>query len=357
MNDKTIYLVTGAAGFLGSNVTKQLLGRGDAVRALVLPHDKAVKYVPEEAEIVEGNLCDKESLETFFSVPEGMHSIVIHCASMVTVDPDYNPKLMDINVGGTQNIIDKCIEHEECEKLVYVSSTGAIPELSKGQRIREVSKFEAEKTVGCYSQSKALASQAVLDAVRERNLNACIVHPSGILGPDDYAISETTGTVIQIINGEMPMGLKGSFNLCDVRDLANGCIMAADKGRQGECYILGNEEVTLKELCSLLCIESGCKPLKFYLPLWLANFMAGILEKQAKKKRTKPLMTTFSVYNLARNNAFDYSKAKNELGYRVRPYAETIRDEVRWLTMAGKIKSRRAAAEVGSQKTTASSQH
>ena len=357
MHHKTMYLVTGAAGFLGSNVTKQLLERGDAVRALVLPNDPAIKYVPKEAEIVEGDLCDAKSLEDFFSLPEGARSIVIHCASMVTVNPDYNQKLMDINVGGTQNIIDKCLEHGECEKLVYVSSTGAIPELPKGQRIREISHFEPEKTVGCYSQSKALATQAVLNAARERNLNACVVHPSGILGPNDYAISETTGTLIQIINGEMPVGLEGSFNLCDVRDLANGCVMAADKGRQGECYILGNEEVTLKEICQLLCAESGCKPLKFYLPLWLANFVAGILERQAKKKGTKPLMTTFSVYNLARNNAFDYSKAREELGYSVRPYAETIRDEVRWLSVAGKIKSRSTAGSIGRRKSTASFRH
>ena len=78
-----------------------------------------------------------------------------------------------------------------------------------------------------------------------------MVHPSGILGPKDYAVSETTGTVIKIMNGEMPIGMGGSFNLCDVRDLAHGCIGAADKGRIGECYILGNKEVTLKEMCKM----------------------------------------------------------------------------------------------------------
>lgn len=86
-----------------------------------------------------------------------------------------------------------------------------------------------------------------------------MVHPSGILGPKDYAVSETTGTVIKIMNGEMPIGMGGSFNLCDVRDLAHGCIGAADKGRIGECYILGNKEVTLKEMCKMLHDASGCK--------------------------------------------------------------------------------------------------
>ena len=333
----TIYLVTGATGFLGSTVCRQLIERGESVRAFALPNDKATKFLPKEAEIFTGDLCNANSLEQFFIIPDEMKSIVIHCASMVTLDPDYNQKLMDINVEGTKNIIDKCLQHKECRKLVYVSSTGAIPELPKNQKIKEVNKFYPDQVIGCYSQSKALATQAVLDAAMEKGLNACIVHPSGILGPGDYAISETTSVIIQILNNDMPAGIQGSFNLCDVRDLAHGCIMAADKGSKGECYILGNEEVTLKELSWMLTKESGCKPLKFYLPLGFANFIAKILEKRAKKNGKKPLITTFSVYNLARNNAFDYSKAVKELGYKTRSYEETIRDEVAWLKAERKI--------------------
>ena len=333
----TMYLVTGAAGFLGGTICRQLVDRGDKVRAFVLPNDKAIKYVPEEAEIVEGDLCDMESLRRFFTVPEGIETVVLHIASIVTVDPDYNQKVMDVNVGGTENIIQLCLEHKECKKLVYCSSTGAIPELPKGELIKEVEYLDADKVVGCYSQSKALATQAVLDAVRDKGLHACVVHPSGILGPEDFAVGETTGTVIQIINGEMPMGIDGSFNLCDVRDLAKGTILAADKGKDGSCYILGNKEVSFKDFSKLLMEESGCKPIKFFLPIKLANFMAKILEKRAKKKGEKPLMTTFSVYNLARNNSFDCTKAEKELGYKPRSYKETIRDEVRWLKATGKI--------------------
>jgi dihydroflavonol-4-reductase len=256
---------------------------------------------------------------------------------MVSVNPDYSQKLMDINVGGTKNIIDTCLRHKECQKLVYVSSTGAIPELPKGRKIMEAEEFDPDQVVGCYSQSKAMATQAVLDAAKNDGLNACVVHPSGILGPGDYAVGETTGTVIQIVNGEMPAGIQGSFNLCDVRDLAHGCIMAADKGRKGECYILGNREVTLEEFSRILSKESGCKPLKFFLPLGAANFFAKIMEKRAKKTGKKPLLTTFSIYNLARNNTFDYTKAANELGYKVRSYEETLRDEVVWLKSTGKI--------------------
>ena len=286
---RTIYLVTGAAGFLGSHVCDELLERGDCVRALVLPGDRSVKYVPQEVEITEGDLCDTESLERFFAVPEGTETVVIHCASMVTTNAEYNQKLMDINVGGTKNMIDKCLEHSECRKMVYVSSTGAIPEQPRGTVIREVEQFtpiDERRQVGCYSQSKAMATQAVLDACRDRGLKACVVHPSGILGPKDYAVGETTGTVIKIMNGKMPLGM--------------------------------------------------------------AYKLAEQMEKKAEKTGEKPLMTSFAVYNLARNNRFDYSKAERELGYHTRPYEETLRDEAKWLMKEGYIEGKKQN-EAGSQ--------
>ena len=334
---KTKYLVTGAAGFLGGTVCRQLIDRGDEVRAFVLPNDPAIKFVPDEAEVCVGDLTDRESLERFFTVEDGVETIVLHIASIVTVNPDYNQKVIDVNVGGTENIIDMCLSHPECKKLVYCSSTGAIPEMPKGEVIREVDNFEADDVLGCYSQSKALASQAVLDAVHDRGLNACIVHPSGIMGPEDFAVGETTGSLIQIINGEMPAGIDGGFNLCDVRDLAAGTIAAADKGKCGECYILGNKEVKFKDFAKMVADEAGVKAPGFYLPIGMANIMADIMEKRAKRKGTKPVMTKFSVYNLARNNCFDSSKAKRELGYTTRPYQETIHDEVMWLKKEGKI--------------------
>ena len=340
MNNERYYLLTGAAGFLGTNICMQLLEKGCKVRALVLPNDKSVKFIPKEVEVILGDLTDAPSLEPFFTVPEGCTSVIIHCASMVTVNPNYSEKLMAVNVGGTRNIITKVLNHPECEKMVYVSSTGAIPEEPHGIKIREVSKFtpcDPKKVVGAYSQSKAAATQMVLDAVNVMGLKACVVHPSGILGPNDHAIGETTGTLLQIIKGEMPMGMQGSFNLCDVRDLAAGTIAAIDKGRIGECYILANKTVTLKDMCDMLHAECNAKKIKFYLPLDLADKIAAGLEKQAEKTGKMPLMTTFSVYNLARNNEFDYSKAEAELGYTTRSYEETIHDEVQWMIAEGLI--------------------
>ena len=326
-----VYLVTGAAGFLGSNICAQLLERGERVRAFVLEGDKAAQYLPKEVEIVYGNLCDKTSLIPFFTVDEGVATVCIHVASMVTVNPYYRKALLDVNVGGTANIIDLCLEHTECQKLIYVSSTGAIPELPHGQRITEVEEVNLDQVEGWYSKSKAMATNNVYTAIRERGLKACVVYPTGIMGPNDYALSETTSTIIKIIKGEMAAGIDGSFNMVDVRDLAAGCIAAADKGRIGEGYILGNEVIRFKTMSKIISQEAGCKPVKFFLPIWAAEMIARSMERKAAKTGKMPLMTSFSVYNLKRNNEFDYSKAILELGYTTRPLDVTLKDQIKWL--------------------------
>ncbi len=335
--ENTIYLVTGAAGFLGSNVCRELIANGQKVRAFVLPNDKSRKFIPDGVEIVLGDLTDMDSLEKFFTIPEGMESVCLHIASIVTISPDYSQLVMDVNVGGTKNILRMVKDHPECRKLVYCSSTGAIPEQPKGVAIREVNHFDEKKVVGCYSQSKALATQAVLDAVKNEGIDATVVHPSGILGPYDYAVGTVTGTLIQIINGEMQGGIAGSFNLCDVRDLAHGLIMAATQGRKGECYILGNEVVTFKDFSNMIADEAGVKRVKMFLPVKLAYFLAKHAERKAKKTGKKPVLTSFAVYNLARNNTFDSSKAEEELDYHTRSYRETIHDMVCWMKEDGLI--------------------
>lgn len=333
---KEIYLVTGAAGFLGGTVCRQLIERGERVRALVLPNDSAAKYIPAEVELVEGNVCDCESLDRFFDVDDEWSITVLHIASIVTVDPAYNPKVMSVNVDGTRNIIKMCRRYPNFRKLIYCGSTGAIPEQPKGVAISEVSSYDPSLVRGCYSQSKAMACQLVVEAAAA-GLNACIVHPSGIMGPEDFAIGETTKTLIEIICGRMPAGIDGSFNLADVRDLANGLIAAADCGRAGESYILANREVSFRRFAQLLHEESGCKPIKIFLPCSVARAIAQVSEWVARIFRKQPMMTTFSVYNLSRNNDFDSSKAQRELGYTTRSYKATMCDEIAWLKTVGKI--------------------
>lgn len=157
--NKKLYIVTGAAGFLGSAICRQLDERGDKVRAFVLPNDKSDEFLPKDIEVVRGDLTDLNSLNTLFNVPEDTDVIVMHIASIVAMNPEYSQKVMDVNVGGTKNIIHQCLTHANVKKLVYCSSTGAIPELTKGNKIKEADSFDENLVLGCYSKSKALATQ------------------------------------------------------------------------------------------------------------------------------------------------------------------------------------------------------
>lgn len=333
---KTLYLVTGAAGYLGGEVCRQLVERGLHGRALVLPGDKTAQYIPREIEQCEGDLCDTASLERFFSVAPDTETIVLHCASMVALGNERRELVMKVNVQGTQNIIDQCFARLECKKLVYVGSTGAIQELPHGQRMKESECFVPEESFDVYGQSKAMASQLVLDAAKA-GLNACIVMPSGILGPGDAACGPVTSGLLMQMRGKVSVGLKGTFNLCDVRDLANGLFLAVEKGKAGKSYILANEIVTYPEFAALTAQEGHCKKPLFYLPKGIANLAADILERQAKKSGKKPALTRYEIYNLARNNEYDSTKARRELGYTSRPYRETIHDEIVWLKKNHKI--------------------
>jgi len=333
---KTIYLLTGATGFLGSNISRALLSRGSRVRVLVLENDRAMRYVPEGAEIILGSLLDKKSLEEFFTVPEGHECIVLHCASFVSVNPEWDQRVYEVNVVGTANIIDMCLKHK-VKKLVYVSSTGAIPELPAPELITEAAPCNPESVVGCYSKTKARATQLIMDAVREHDLDASIVYPSGICGPHDFSLGPFTQFVLDYAQGKMPAGIAGSFNSVDVRDLAEGVISCAEKGRKGEGYIMSNCFVSMGELFRLISEQSGAPHVKTILPVWAARAVAFFAALQSKITRRPAKLTAFSIYNLVRNNNFSCAKAKAELGYTTRPFAQTIADSVLWMRQEGMI--------------------
>ena len=128
MSNNCIYLLSGATGFLGSNIYLQLQEKGCKVRALVLPSDKSVKFIPKDVEVVIGDLCDEASLAHFFTTPEGHIYVIAHCTSMVTMNPTVSAKVMAVNVTGIRDVITKVLVHPECEKMVYVSNISAIPE-------------------------------------------------------------------------------------------------------------------------------------------------------------------------------------------------------------------------------------
>ena len=335
--ENRIYLLTGAAGLLGSNVSRKLIERGANVRALVLEGDPAAKYIPKEAEIIYGDITDNESLERFFTVSQDLEVYVIHSASIVTLNPNPSEKVHSVNVDGTQNILNKCIAHK-VKKLVYISSTGAIPERQGNLPIKEVTHFTQEGLVGYYSVTKAEASQLVMNALEMvPELDASIVHPSGICGPDDYSFGPVADFIIQYASGKMAAGIEGTFNSVDVRDLADGVIACCDKGRRGECYIMSNSLVSMQDMFHIINEAAGLIYKPRVLSVSMAKIVAKIMAMTSKfTGKTSPL-TDFAIYNLARNNNFDCSKASIELGFHCHPFEESIGDEVRWLKEEGKI--------------------
>lgn len=330
----TIYLLTGAAGFLGNNISHKLVSQGKKVRVLVLNGDPAVKYVPKEAEVCLGDLTDLNSLKPFFAVPEGHDAVVIHCASIVTTSPKPNPKVYDVNVTGTENVVDLCVAHH-VKKLVHVSSTGAILEAPKGRIIREPEEFFPDQVVGYYAKTKAIATQYVLEAVRSKGLDASIVYPSGICGPDDSAFGLFASFLIRYCQGQMPVGVDGTFNSVDVRDLADGVIACVEKGRKGEGYIMSNEMVSMRKMFDLISEASGAKRVETILtPEQMQASQSSIVGSEDKENMEA---LKFELYNLIRNNDFSSEKAEKELGFHTRPFSQTIADTVKWLRSEGKI--------------------
>lgn len=330
----TLYLVTGAAGFLGNNVCRTLIEQGRSVRALALQGDPAAAHIPSEAEIIYGDLTDRASLESFFDT-DASDLVVVHCASLIALSPEPNPKVYDVNVTGTEHMVDLCVERG-VRKLVYISSTGAIPELPQGVTIAEPELFDPDAVVGYYSKTKAIATQYVLQAVKNRGLDASIVYPTGICGPDDYAFGPVAGFIMSYCGGKMSVGVEGTFNSVDVRDLAQGVVSCIEHGRTGEGYIMGNEQVSMRRMFDLISEYSGAERVQSILtPAEMEAAAQNGASGADRESRLSALR--FSIYNLIRNNDFSSDKAVRELGYRTRPFEETIEDSVRWLQEVGKI--------------------
>lgn len=327
-----LYFVTGAAGHLGSVITRQLINSGKEVRAFVLPNEK---YAPDKAKLYFGDICDKESIRPCFENLNGRQLVVIHCAGIVSIASKFNQGVYDVNVTGTKNIVDLCKEY--CaSKLVYVSSVHAIPEKPNGITITEITEFSPKHVVGLYAKTKAKATAYVLDAARQ-GLNACVVHPSGITGPYDHGRGHLTTLVIDYYKRRLTSGINGGYDFVDVRDVADGIIAACDKGRQGECYILSNKFFQVRDILTLLHEVTGKRKIKNFLPIWFVKITAPLAELYYKILKQTPLFTSYSIYTLNSNAQFSHQKATSELGYTTREMRETLNDTVNWLKEEGRI--------------------
>ncbi len=332
-----IYLVTGAAGHLGNTVIQNLLKEGARVRALVLPREleAARRVLGSEPELVPGDVRDENSLEAFFDNPQGAQLCIIHCAGVISITSAFDPLVYEVNVTGTRNIVNICKKHK-VSKLVYVSSVHAIPELPHGKVISEVKHFDPQEVTGLYAKTKAEATQLVLNAALE-GLNACVVHPAGIMGPYDFGNGHGTQIVLDYLEGRLTACVRGGYDFVDVRDVADGILACCKKGRRGECYILSNRYYPVKQILDSLHGITGKRKIRAMLPLWLVRLVAPIAEVYYKVKKQTPLFTRYSIYTLQTNSLFSHDKATHELGYNPRPIEQTLIDTVQWLKKQGRI--------------------
>lgn len=322
------YLITGASGFLGSAVISKLVATSAQIYALTLPNDRLADKLPKEVNRINGDVCDFSSLSEFFQISDES-TCVIHCAGIVSVASRPDDRIYKVNVEGTKNIL-ACAESRKVAKLIYVSSVHAIPEQPKGILIKEINEFSPENVLGQYSKTKAMATQAVLDATK-RGLNASVVFPSGIIGPNDEAMGSITSMLSSYLAGKLPVAVKGGYDFVDVRDVADGIISCTEKGEKGEGYILSGHYVTIKELIDCVKSITGIKKRVTYFPMCIAKAVAPLYEKIAVRKKRKLFYTPYAVNVLSSNGLFSNEKARSTLNFNSRPISETLTDTVIWL--------------------------
>ena len=314
---KQIYIITGANGHLGSTIIRYL-SRGDClVRGLLLPsenHEDSgnVKYY-------KGDITDLESMDAIFSGTGGSEVIVIHTAGLVSIEDKITLDLYDVNVNGTKNVISMCRKYR-AKRMLYVSSVHAIAE-GDG--------FSIDSVKGGYATTKAVASQAVLDAV-SKGLDAVIVLPSGIIGPFDNGRNHLVQLVKRFLEKKLPVITTGGYDMVDVRDVAKGCIAAADRGRNGESYILSNQYITIPDLIELSGELSGTR-VPCSIPLSYIKAFAPLFEWIGRITHTRPLFTRYSLSVLEEDIRFSHEKARRELGYCPMDIKDSLRDTIDYL--------------------------
>ena len=320
---KKLFIITGANGHLGGTIVRMLSRKQIQVRGLVFGEKK--EQDTENIHYYNGDVRDIDSLRPLFLGCENMETVVIHTAGIIDISNHVSPELYNVNVNGTKNILQLCREYP-VKRLVYVSSVHAIPEQKRGKVTGEIGEFSPDAVIGGYAKTKAEATRAVLKAAEE-GLDAVVVQPSGILGPYDRSGNHLVQMVSEYLRGTLPACVKGGYDFVDVRDVAEGCLLAAEKGRKGECYILSDRYCEIREVLEIAGNVSGKKKLPV-LPLWMAKMAAPFIQLHARRKKRRPLYTAYSLHVLGTGERFSHRKATEELGYHPRDLKVTIRDMV-----------------------------
>ncbi len=314
-------LVTGGAGFIGSHVVKSLLKRKYRVRVLALPSEPRNRLEGLDVEIMDGDLTNPEDLDRALpGIDAVFHLAAVHAQWM----PDFRP-MYRVNVEGTRILLEKCKEHG-IKRIVYTSTQNVIGWNPRGLS-DENTPFKEFKKSSHYTKSKYLAEQEVWKFIQENDSpEIVILNPSGPFGPGDTG---PTGKVVQdFLRQKVPFYFYGYFNVIDVDDLSEGQILALEKGKPGERYILAGHDVSLHEFFQLLEKVSGVKAPSLRMPRFLVYGIGYLMEKTSDWfTHRPPKMTVDRVRQRGRKKLLDNSKIRN-LGLEIRPIEDTLQRTV-----------------------------
>lgn len=328
-------LVTGATGFVGSAVVLRLLKRGEAVRVLVRPGADLRNLQGLRVEIVHGDLRDPGSLDRAM---DGCRRLYHVAASYKLWAPDPR-ELYETNVQGTKNILEAA-RKARVARVVYTSTVGALGTASDGGPGTEETPVSFQEMVGHYKRSKFLAEEVARRLAGE-GLPVVIVNPSTPVGPRDVKPTPTGKLIVDFLNGKMFGYLDTGLNLIDVDDVGEGHLLAAERGKVGERYILGHKNLTLQEIFGILSRITGLKAPTLKLPHWAVLPLAYVNKWIADWiTKSPPLIPLEGVKMAKKSMFFDASKAVKELGLPQTPVEEALEKAVRWFVENGYVRRR-----------------
>lgn len=323
-------IVTGATGHIGNVLVRQLIAKGEKVRVLIPYGEDESPIEGLDIEKVYGNVCDLNSLISAFSGVD----IVYHLAGLISISSGNTKALEEVNIKGTQNVVDACLSLN-IKRLVYTSSVHAFVEPPFDKVIDENTPLNPTKTAGEYGCSKAKATLKVIDGIN-KGLDAIIVFPSGVIGPYDFKVSEIGNLIIDYTNKKLKAYIDGMYNYVDVRDVAEGIILAGEKGKKGQKYILSGENISVEDMLLTIKSVTDIEMPSFKAPYWMAYIWAVFSPLYYKITKTRPRFTVYSLHVLKSNSMISHEKASIELGYSPRPIRQSIADSIKWFEKSGK---------------------
>lgn len=324
-------LVTGATGHVGNTLVGMLEGRGP-IRVLVQPHEDMQPLDGRQVEIVCGDIRNPKDVAR---AVEGCE-VVYHLAGLIDISPRHPNLLMEVNVQGTGNVVDACLR-QGVRKLVYCSSVHALPEPVWGETLAEGRDFPYPNLLGAYARSKTEATAKVYAAM-ERGLDATVVFPSGIIGPNDYRVSEM-GKVIRALvrrrNVKRLPVFEGAYNFVDVRDVCQVLLQLPERDLGGRGFVLAGHIMTVEQLYRSVLDLVGSHPKLWKVPTPLVRAASSLVQGWSFLTRKKPFFTPYSIDVLLSNPMADSSLAERELGFHPRPLEESMADSVHWMLEHG----------------------